>query len=157
MFFKYKIINSRIFLIILPNDFLVVLGDKMSTKKPQKLSVTDFIGSKKDGIVGQTSPSKILDEDLLVIQEFDRENLPYNEIDTNQLDENGKAIKKQIPYLLIRVNDNNQQQFRLTPRWLSCFIRSIDYESLDYQKSFQQKAIIRGKDAFSIKYEFINV
>lgn len=157
MFFKYKIINSRIFLIILPNDFLVVLGDKMSAKKPQKLSVSDFIGTKKEGIIGQTSPSKILDEDLLIIQEFDRENLPYNEIDTNELDENGKNVKKQIPYLMISVNDANYQQFRLTPRWLSCFIKAIDFESLDYQKPFSQKAILKGKDAFSIKYEFLNV
>jgi hypothetical protein len=129
----------------------------MSTKKPQKLSVSDFIGTKKEGLIGQTSPTKILNDDLLVIQEFDRENLPYNEIDTNELDENGKNVKKQIPYLLVNINDGNQQQLRITPRWLTCFIKSIDFEGLDIKKPFTQNVILKGKDAFSIKYEFVNV
>lgn len=129
----------------------------MSTKKPQKLSVSDFIGRKQQGIVGQTSPSKILDSDLLVINEFDREDLPYNEIETTQLDENGKPVKKQIPYLLIHVNDGVEQQFRITERWMACFIKAIDFDDLDYQKSFTQKAVLKGKDFYSVQYEFVNV
>jgi hypothetical protein len=141
----------------------------MSAKKPIKLSVSDFIGTKKQGLVGQTSPSKILEDDLLVFQEFDRDNLPYNEIETNEyekdtngdiiLDKKGNPIpvKKQIPFLLVSINGGEYQQFRITPRWMVCLIKSIDFESLDYQASFTQKAIIKGKDAFSIQYEFLNV